>query len=430
MCKKCFCSIIPPDILNKLAKSGSVESKKALVDLERIRQKRTSILGGLLNNPSIEGNAEREVYDSQNTPILRHKFVRGENDPPTNDIAVDTIHKVSGFVRQYFLDTFNYNSLNNKGMNIILNVHYNKNYNNAFWDGDEMAFGDGDGKFLKDFALSVDVIAHELMHGITQHLANLEYANQSGALNEHFSDVFGTIIRQKYNNQTVEEADWLIGKEIIGNEFPGVALRSMKAPGTANAYDRQPNHMDNYYNGTDDGGGVHINSGIPNKAFYLAATELGIDYSALIWFECLKKLWKQANFQDMLDVILDVTQMLACKDLVPKNAYSIVEKAFQAVGLKQVVDLKYKVEVSGGVTGISRTLEGALTEKDSTLQKGVVSEIINTKVDKKPNTKLRDGLHYKFWINNNVSNHLIEVDENGLSDNLKKLVDAAKERTP
>jgi Zn-dependent metalloprotease len=142
-------------------------------------------------------------------------------------------------------------------MDVILNVHFSQNYNNAFWDGDEMTIGDGDGQIFVSFAKSLDVVAHELAHGVTQFTAGLEYYRQAEALNEHFSDVFGTAITQYELNQTADNADWLVGNEIMGPTLAGETLRSMKAPGAAysNALmgeDPQPAHMDDYFTRSGD----------------------------------------------------------------------------------------------------------------------------------------------------------------------------------
>ncbi|MCL4165543.1 UNVERIFIED_CONTAM: hypothetical protein GTU68_019663, partial [Idotea baltica] len=221
------------------------------------------------------GNGTRLVYDSQNQYEQRQILIRKEGEGKVADAVVNQAFDTSGFVREYFRETFDLNSMDGNGMDIVSNVHYGVDYNNAYWDGDEMTYGDGDGLEFTNFASAIDVVAHELTHGVTQFLANLEYFSQPGALNEHFSDVFATIIKQKYLNQTISEADWLIGDSVVTDSFPGVAIRSMKAPGTANDFDSQPDHMDNYYSGSQDNQGVHINSGIPNKAFYLCCIEIG-----------------------------------------------------------------------------------------------------------------------------------------------------------
>ncbi len=152
-------------------------------------------------------------------------------------------------------------------------VHYGREYDNAFWDGQEMVFGDG--KTFDRFTKSLDVIGHELTHGVTEHDAGLQYLNQSGALNESVSDVFGVLVKQFKLEQTADQADWLIGADIVKPGFPGKALRSMTVPGTAWDGDDQPSNMADYVNTMADNGGVHTNSGIPNKAFADLALKLG-----------------------------------------------------------------------------------------------------------------------------------------------------------
>src|SRR5262249_21444423 len=157
------------------------------------------------------------------------------------------------------------------------------------------------------FTVSVDVIAHELTHGITQHEANLAYEGQSGALNEHFSDVFGSLVKQYTKGQSAANADWLIGQGLLMPGIQGEAIRSLKATGTAYddptlGHDPQPDHMDKYLDTEDDNGGVHINSGIPNKAFYTLAVALGgnaWDQAGHIWYTTLiHELRPNDAFQD------------------------------------------------------------------------------------------------------------------------------------
>ncbi len=337
MCNKHNCFIVPPHILEELAKRGNISCKKALNDSKRILERRRTALNNLLVREFEDGNGERFIYDSQNQYEQRVALVRKEGQEPGQDETANKAYETSGFVRDYFRDTFGLNSIDGNGLNIISNIHYGEAYNNAFWDGDEMTYGDGDGKEFTDFASAIDVVAHELAHGVTQFLSNLEYQSQSGALNEHFSDVFGTIIKQKFLNQDISEADWLIGDSVVTEDFPGVAIRSMKAPGTANEFDTQPDHMDNYYSGTADNQGVHINSGIPNKAFYLSCLEIGIDECALIWFETLKALWRTSNFIDMLETTIATAQRLTKEEKVSDTAVDAIAKSFSQVGLASIV---------------------------------------------------------------------------------------------
>jgi Zn-dependent metalloprotease len=174
-------------------------------------------------------------------------------------------------------------------------VHYGRDYDNAFWNGERMVFGDGDGDVFIGFTSSLTVIAHELTHGVTEHEGGLEYQGQSGALNESLSDVFGALAEQYAKAQTADEASWLIGEGIFAPSVQGAALRSLKAPGTAYdddvlGRDPQPAHMDGYVQTEDDNGGVHINSGIPNRAFYLVATALGgnaWERAGLVWYRTI-----------------------------------------------------------------------------------------------------------------------------------------------
>ena len=139
------------------------------------------------------------------------------------------------------------------------------------------------------------MIGHELAHGVTQYSAGLVYRNQAGALNESMSDVFGALVEQYVRQQSAAEASWLIGEGLFTDQVQGTALRSMKAPGTAYdddvlGKDPQPDSMDGYVHTSADNGGVHINSGIPNRAFCLVATTLGgnaWDAPGRIWYETL-----------------------------------------------------------------------------------------------------------------------------------------------
>ncbi|MEC4684923.1 MAG: M4 family metallopeptidase [Nitrospirota bacterium] len=342
MFKECKCSYVPPFVLENLVRAGIEGARLAIHQSELSREKRSAkvvdmeVFTGVTTAPP--GTASRQVYDCQNKWTQRVKLVRGEGDPVTGDDAVNDTYDYSATVRDYYKNVLNRNSIDNLGMNLILNVHFGVKYMNAFWDGDEMTFGDGDGNIFVNFTKSLDVVAHELTHGVTQFTANLKYYSQSGALNEHFSDVFGSVITQYQEKQTADNADWLIGDEIMGPELYGEALRSMKAPGTAYdnplmGKDPQPDHMKDYYSGSGDNQGVHINSGIPNKAFYLVAMDIGTDKAALIWYTALQKLWSTAVFNDAVKITVEAARLLIKDGKAPKGATQTVRAAFKAVGL-------------------------------------------------------------------------------------------------
>ncbi|MFN3923845.1 MAG: M4 family metallopeptidase, partial [Pseudarthrobacter sp.] len=214
---------------------------------------------------------------------------------PVGDAAADEAYDGLGHTHRLYADVFGRNSIDGRGLPLNATVHFGQLYDNAFWDGKQMVFGDGDGEVFERFTKSLSVIGHELAHGVTQYSAALVYRNQAGALNESMSDVFGALVEQYVNNQSAAEASWLIGEGIFTPDVEGRALRSLRAPGTAYdddvlGKDPQPDSMDTYVRTSADNGGVHINSGIPNRAFYLVAESLGgnaWDSPGRIWYEAL-----------------------------------------------------------------------------------------------------------------------------------------------
>lgn len=287
----------------------------------------------------IPTQARRLVYDSQHTNRQRLLLKRSEgNKPVRGDAAINTAYDFAGVVRNYYQQNYGYNSWDNQGSDLVLNVHYSQQYNNAFWDGDEMTFGDGDGRIFTSFVNSIDVTAHELTHGVVQTTAGLIYQSQPGALNEHFADVFGSVIKQAFKKQSAKTADWLIGDTIMGPTLKGQAIRSMKAPGTAYdnrlmGKDPQPDHMKNYYSGSADNYGVHINSGIPNKVFYLVSVAITTRKAGLLWFETLKKLSSEATFRQFKATLLKTAKALVERKQLPAKTILSTRQAFSAVGL-------------------------------------------------------------------------------------------------
>jgi Zn-dependent metalloprotease len=337
---QCNCTFVPPQVLENLARAGVDNVRLSIQQSKISRRKRADkhIDMKAFMGAKTRARVKRKVYDCQNKWEQRVKLVRGEGKPASGDKDADRVYTFAGKVRDYFSKVLKRNSIDNKGMDLILNVHFGQDYMNAFWDGDEMTFGDGDGEIFISFTRSLEVVAHELAHGVTQFSADLEYFSQSGALNEHFSDVFGSAITQHALKQDAGQADWLVGDEIMGPDLYGEALRSMQAPGTAYdnkllGKDPQPAHMNDYYTGDDDNQGVHINSGIPNRAFYLVAMEIGTDKATLIWYHALQKLWTTAKFNDAVDVIVDSARILTRQKQVPIGSTQQIRAAFREVGL-------------------------------------------------------------------------------------------------
>ena len=287
------CSIIPPYVLQAIAESSDpVAAARATRALERdatLRERRQgrfeaapapSLPPEVTVPPGARESPQRVVSDAANAERLPGRVVRREGGPATGDAAADEAYDGLGATWELYATAYGRNSLDDHGLPLLASVHYGRDYDNAFWDGTQMVFGDGDGRYFRRFTASLDVIGHELTHGVTELTAGLTYRGQPGALNESVSDVFGSLVRQRLLGQRADEADWLIGADLFTDAVQGVALRSMAAPGTAYddpvlGRDPQPAHMDDYVETTDDNGGVHINSGIPNRAFFLAATAVG-----------------------------------------------------------------------------------------------------------------------------------------------------------
>lgn len=341
--------IVPPHILLKLMESKDKKYRdlalRSLLVSTQIRAQRSVL--SLLPNVTAAGEKRRTIYDAQNgepQPPSSGVLARGEGDPPSADEAVDNAYDGLGATYDFFRGVYDRNSLDGNGMRLDAIVHYAEGFNNAFWDGQRMVFGDGDEDLFINFTKSLDVIAHELTHGVTDFTAGLIYHRQPGALNESMSDVFGSLVKQWSRGEDARTADWLIGPEIFTPAIPGDALRSLKAPGTAYdnpliGKDPQPAHMNNYRNLPDtragDFGGVHVNSGIPNHAFYLVATFLGgnaWDAAGQIWYETLtKNTGPESQFQDFADATFAVAGRRFGQGSAEQQA---VKEGWRAVGIR------------------------------------------------------------------------------------------------
>ena len=309
--------LIPPYILDVLSKSEDPAVRKQAVDAieasATARAVRTTLstMPQMAAIPSPAATKHRLVYDlkGRNFNALPGKLVRSEGQGPAKDPAVNEAYDHSGATYDFYRDVFNRNSLDDKGMSLISSVHLLRKLNNAFWNGEQMVYGDGDGRQFIRFTNSLDVVGHELSHGVVTHTCNLAYEGESGALNEHFADAFGVMVKQWKLNQTAAQADWLIGAGIMGPATKAKSLRTFKA---GKAYendpvlgtDPQPKRLKDRYTGSDDNGGVHINSGIPNHAFYLTAMKVGGRSwvkAGRIWYRTLLNLTANSGFKDMVE---------------------------------------------------------------------------------------------------------------------------------
>ena len=331
--------ILPPHLLRRLARYGDDEQRASALDTlaatERMRGERLAIADALRSVPA--GEEQRTIYDAAHAQRLPGKLVRAEASPPAGDVAVNEAYDGLGATFDFLAEVLERSSIDDHGQRLDATVHYGRRYDNAFWNGREMVFGDGDGRLFQGFTSCLDVIGHELTHGVIETEAALVYEDQPGALNESFADVFGVLVKQWKLRQTVGDASWLVGEGLLGKQVHGVALRSMKAPGTAYddpllGKDPQPAHMKDYLRGEEDGGGVHVNSGIPNHAFYLAAMAFGgcaWEKAGRIWYHALcHALSRKSDFAAAAR-----GTALSARTLLGAPAELVVRDAWRAVGV-------------------------------------------------------------------------------------------------
>lgn len=270
------------------------------------------------------------TIDAFNTNPENNNFqydnVSSNNNTWSSKTAVSA-HYNGGKAYEYFKNTFSRNSINGEGGNIISLINVSdkngQGFDNAFWNGQAMFYGNGKNLF-KPLAGALDVAGHEMSHGVVQTTANLKYQGESGAINESMADIFGVMI---------DRDDWKLGEDVVTSAFPSGALRDMQDPHNGGNQlgdpGYQPKHVNEQYTGSQDNGGVHINSGIPNHAFYLFATKVGKDKAERVYYRALTKyLTKSSQFKD-----LRVAVEQSCTDLYDANVKKEASDAFTAVGI-------------------------------------------------------------------------------------------------
>lgn len=347
-----FC-IIPPHMLEEIVRNGTSEQRelalRTIASSEQIRNRRNEVKAKNDSvasfSAAVSAGKQRTVYDAKQGSQLPGTKVRGEGDPAVADLGVNEAYDGSGLTYDLYSSVFGRDSIDDKGLPLNSSVHYQKGYDNAFWDGQQMVYGDGDEdlppaqRLFNRFTISLDVIGHELTHGVTQYEANLNYSKQPGALNESVSDVFGSLVKQYQKQHTADQADWIIGEGLFTSNVNGVGIRSMKAPGTAYddpvlGKDPQPAHMDHYVDTLSDNGGVHINSGIPNHAFYVVAREIGgnaWEKAGAIWYKALtEKFTPTSNFIDAANLTFAAAADLFGVGSLEQKA---VQSGWAAVGI-------------------------------------------------------------------------------------------------
>jgi Zn-dependent metalloprotease len=362
--------VVPPFLLERIAEQSSRPSarlntaadgaRRTLAIDSEMRDRRVSPSPRRTAVAAGPGGLTRTIADAQGKQELPGVAVRSEGDPDTGDAATDESYVGLGDTYTFFRDVYDWSSLDNKGLPLDATVHYGQDYDNAFWDGERMVFGDGDGEVFTRFTVSVGVIAHELTHGFTQFTSRLEYVGQSGALNESVSDVFGAMVEQYAKKQTAADASWLVGEGLFLPAVQGRALRSMLEPGTAYdddvlGKDPQPADMAGYVETTEDNGGVHINSGIPNRAFAVAAQALGgssWERAGRVWFDTLTSgtLSPTVDFAGFADATLTTASTLFGTE---SDVHRAISGAWSTVG----------VDPADSATGLRPSRGDAATRK-------------------------------------------------------------------
>jgi hypothetical protein len=252
----------------------------------------------------------REVYDGEKlgadyAQLRRNALLRAEGDGPTGDSAVDRVYDAIGTFHQFFEQQFHRSSWNGTGAPYRAIVHYGRDFQNGFWDGRSqvVVLGDGDGELFNDF-YDLDVVAKEFANGLIDDETELRPDGEPAALHNALSIILAAMVKQYHANETSLKSNWLIGERLLRTKTKGMALISLLNPGSAYSdprlgHDRMVGHMKDYVKTVDDNGGIHTNSGIPCRAFALAARELrgrSWERAGAAWYKAITSGKVRQNF--------------------------------------------------------------------------------------------------------------------------------------
>ncbi len=313
--------------LNRLINTYELTNNFYLIDASRSMY---SVANSVLPNEPV---GVIWTIDAFNTAPQNDNFTYDHVSSQSNDWngspEAVSAHFNGGEAYSYFKNVFGRESINSEGGNIIsfVNVAGEDGFSmgNAFWNGFAMFYGNGDDAFFP-LGRGLDVAGHELTHGVVQETANLEYYGESGAMNESFADIFGVMI---------DRDDWKIGEDVVKTSvFPSGALRDMADPHNGAQTGNfgagwQPSHVNEQFTGPEDNNGVHINSGIPNHAFYLFATSVGKDVAENVFYRALTTyLTKSSKFNDLRFAVVQ-----SASDLYNNDVVNAARSAFDQVGI-------------------------------------------------------------------------------------------------
>ena len=419
----CTCTFIPPWLVERVAGPDAAARDEAVRWLRTAegRSARAAVV--------VRAGAAWTVHDAGSGTTLPGVPVRSAGEPAIGDVAVDEAAAGITATLEMFAVDLGRLSHDDAGAPVSLTVHYGQAYDNAFWDGTQLVFGDGDGRIFERFTKPVDVLAHEFSHAVVEHTADLVYRGQSGALNESVADVFAACLKQRVLGQDAAEGDWLIGEGIFTPAVRARALRDMAAPGTAYddpelGADPQVGHMDDYVVTASDNGGVHLNSGIPNKAFQLAAVAVGgraIEGAGRIWYAALVggDVSPDADFADFAAATVAAAGEHA----------DVVRRAWAEVGVEPAAGGRrapaepttagrVRVERSGGFVGRTVSAEVDLDGPEGADLRGLVAEAVGAGAAKDELPK-PDMYLYTFAVDGREP---VRVPEHLLSGSQRELV--------
>ncbi len=337
------CSVIPPHIIRHAAEHSDGATRRRLTATEAATRKLAAsrveplVLAAARQTPITP--KRRIVYHADRLKQLPGRVIMTEEEHGTRDVQAIEAFNGCGLTHNFFAEVLGRDSIDDDGMCLESTVHYGRGFDNAIWNGRQMIYGDGDRKLFNRFTAAIDIIGHELTHGVTQYAARLGYSGETGALNEHISDAFGILIKQYAYDQLAKQSDWVIGHGLFTAAVNGRGLRSLADPGSAYddpvlGRDPQPAHYSDYVVTSEDYGGVHINSGIPNRAFYLVASEASTfawDLTGRIWYMALTSgLSTKATFADFAGATIAAAARICGRG---RRVHRLVVDAWAAVGV-------------------------------------------------------------------------------------------------
>ncbi len=343
----CVCFAVPQKLLRHLADNSDDEHRQMLLDQVEQSSKLRGARAATVKKPLLAKTGakllHRQVFDAKGQTFLPGKLLRDEDDPPTKDKIANEAYENIGIALKFFSEVLGRDSVDGKGLRIDASVHYGYSFANAMWTGEQMIVGDGDGRNVKNLAGSLGIIAHEFSHGISQHMVKgglgvvqvpgqpPALKGEAGALNESFSDVCASMIKQWHAGEDVKAADWLMGEDILAPQA-GKAVRSLKDPGNRKLTWKEDDQIKDYrqFKATDD---AHKGSGVGNHAFYLAATELGghcWETLGAVWYRGFDKLRARSTYLDAAHATVEVAAALHGKG---SNTHKAVKSAWKKVNV-------------------------------------------------------------------------------------------------